>query len=151
MLALAEKNKATRGAGAGDNITFVEARITDMTAQLADGMADVIISNCVINLVPEDSRHLVFGEMFRLLRPGGRVAVSDILARKPLPEKLRQSVAAYVGCVAGAGLVADYVGLLNHAGFKGEFCMACVNSRRGVEGVRSLGSPARVWLARANV
>ncbi|TPX07607.1 uncharacterized protein E0L32_010706 [Thyridium curvatum] len=112
MLELADKNKNKSGA---NNVDFIEARITDIP--LDDGVADVIMSNCVVNLVPEDEKQLVFNEMFRLLKPGGRVALSDILARKPLPEGLQKSVAAYVGCIAGASLVAQYEEYLGKAGF----------------------------------
>ncbi|KAJ9133699.1 ubiE/COQ5 methyltransferase [Pleurostoma richardsiae] len=112
MLSLADKNKAKSGAG---NVEFIESRITSIP--LDGGVADAIISNCVINLVPEDEKQLVFNEMFRLLKPGGRVAVSDILAKKPLPEELQKCAAAYVGCVAGASLVGQYQSYLRQAGF----------------------------------
>lgn len=79
--------------------------------------ADCIISNCVINLVPEEDKPLVFKEMHRLLKPGGRIAISDILAKKPLPEKLRANMALYVGCVSGASLVEEYERYLREAGF----------------------------------
>ena len=115
MLALAEKNKIKSGAS---NVEFIEGRITDIP--LGDGIADAIISNCVINLVPEDQKQLVFNEMFRLLKPGGRVAVSDTLAKKPLPEKLRKSVAMQVGCIAGASLVSQYDAYFKAAGFPGK-------------------------------
>lgn len=115
MLALAEKNKAKSGGGAAE---FVEAQITNIP--LADGTADVAISNCVVNLVPEEEKQLVFNEIFRLLKPGGRVAISDILAKQPLPEKVRQCAAAHVGCVAGASLVAQYQAYLKQAGFNGK-------------------------------
>ena len=88
---------------------------------LPDDTANVIVSNCVINLVPADEKHMVFKEMFRLLKPGGRVAASDILMRRPLPESLRKSVAAYCGCISGASLVEDYHTHLRHAGFEGRF------------------------------
>jgi arsenite methyltransferase len=115
MLSLAERNKTKSGA---TNVEFIESRITCIP--IDDSVADVVISNCVINLVPEAEKHLVFKEMFRLLKPGGRVAVSDILAKKPLPEKLQRSVAAYVGCVAGASLVSQYHDYLEEAGFAGK-------------------------------
>lgn len=99
------------------NVEFVEARITDM-AILPSSMADCIMSNCVINLVPSTEKNLVFKEAFRLLKPGGRLAVSDILAKKPLPEKLRNDMAMYVGCVAGTSLVVEYEGWLWEAGFE---------------------------------
>jgi len=114
MLALANKNKVKAGS---DNVEFVEGEINRVP--LPDGVADAIISNCVINLVPASEKHLVFTEMFRLLKPGGRVAVSDILARKPLPEPLQNSVAAYCGCISGASLVAEYTTYLKDAGFYG--------------------------------
>lgn len=113
MLAKAKEIKEKAGRA---NVEFVEARITDMH-MLQDGTSDVILSNCVINLVPRSEKHLVFREAYRLLRPGGRLAVSDILARKELPEKLRNDMAMYVGCVAGASMVEEYEGWLKEAGF----------------------------------
>lgn len=101
------------------NVTFVESQITDMSA-IPSNTADCIISNCVINLVPEDDKLLVFREMHRLLKPGGRVAISDILAKKPLPEKLRANMALYVGCVSGASLVEQYRRYLEKAGFSSD-------------------------------
>ena len=112
MLALAEKNKAKAGV---ENVEFVEGRISSIP--LPNSIADVIISNCVINLVPAAEKHLVFSEMFRVLKPGGRVAISDILARKPLSESLQRSVAAYCGCISGASLVENYHMFLKDAGF----------------------------------
>src|SRR6202008_3863669 len=82
---------------------------------LADGSADCIISNCVINLAPD--KRAVFREMFRVLKPGGRVAVSDIALKRPLPEELARDVAAYVGCIAGAVPVGEYERDLRGAGF----------------------------------
>jgi len=98
------------------NVEFVQTQITNIA--LDSGIADCIISNCVINLVPEEEKQLVFNEMFRLLKPGGRVAISDILAKKPLPETIRSNIALYVGCVAGASQVAEYERYLSVAGFK---------------------------------
>lgn len=98
------------------NVSFVESQITDMSA-IPSNTADCIISNCVINLVPEEDKHLVFREMHRILKSGGRVAISDILAKKPLPEKLRANMALYVGCVSGASLVSQYKEYLQEAGF----------------------------------
>lgn len=102
-----------------ENVDFVESPITKIA--LPDGVADCVISNCVINLVPQVEKHLVFEEIFRILKPGGRVAISDILARKPLPEALRMDVAQYVGCIAGASLVEEYRTFLREAGFCSEF------------------------------
>ncbi len=114
MLSLAEKNKAKSGAS---NVEFLHARITSIP--LGGGIVDAIISNCVINLVPADEKQLVFNERFRLLKPGGRVAISDILAKKALPEKLQECAAAYVGCMAGASPVSQYQTYFEHAGFGG--------------------------------
>jgi len=116
MLARARKNQA--GLLDASNVFFVEGKITSIP--LEDGIADCIISNCVINLVPEVEKPTVFAEMARLLRSGGRVAISDILARKPLPDGLRESVALYVGCVAGASTKDGYTRWLKEAGFGGK-------------------------------
>lgn len=98
------------------NVTFIESQITDLS-DIPSSTVDCVISNCVVNLVPESEKNLVFKEMYRVLKPGGRVAISDILAKKPLPEKLRQNMALYVGCVSGASLVEQYQQYLKEAGF----------------------------------
>ncbi|KXJ84768.1 ubiE/COQ5 methyltransferase [Microdochium bolleyi] len=98
-----------------DNVSFVESKITNIPLQ--SGIADCIISNCVINLVPAEEEQLAFNEMFRLLKPGGRLAISDILLKQALPESLQSCVALYTGCVAGASQVADYEKYLQAAGF----------------------------------
>ncbi|CAH0023361.1 unnamed protein product [Clonostachys rhizophaga] len=113
MLARANKIKEETGK---TNVEFVESGITNMSV-LQSGIADCIISNCVINLVPAAEKHLVFGEMFRLLKSGGRLAISDILARKAMPEKLRSDMAMYVGCISGASVVSEYEKFLKDAGF----------------------------------
>lgn len=116
MLARARDNHAK--SGGAENVSFVEGQITSIPIE--DGIADCIISNCVINLVPEAEKPAVFAEMARLLKPGGRVAISDILAKKSLPKELRDSVAAYVGCVAGCSLKEEYERLLTENGFRGK-------------------------------
>jgi arsenite methyltransferase len=98
------------------NVSFVQSRITAI--DLPDEVADVVVSNCVINLVPDEEKCRVFREMHRLLKPGGRVAVSDILTKKPLPEALKNNVALYVGCVAGASSKEEYEMWLREAGFE---------------------------------
>ncbi len=115
MLAKARKLKETSGK---TNVDFVESRITQVA--LESGVADCIISNCVVNLVPEPEKQLVFNEMYRLLKPGGRIAISDILARKPLSESIRRNMSLYVGCIAGASQVANYEEYLSNAGFSGK-------------------------------
>lgn len=95
------------------NVEFRVGRIEALP--LEDASIDCLISNCVINLVPD--KRAAFREMYRVLRPGGRVALSDIALKRELPEDLARSVAAYVGCVAGAIPVAEYERLLRDAGF----------------------------------
>lgn len=109
----AEKSKAS-------NVSFIEASITSVP--LDEASVDCIISNCVVNLVPEPEKPGVFKEMFRLLKPGGRVAISDILARKELPEEVTKDLSLYVGCIAGASQVAAYDKYLKDAGFEGTYC-----------------------------
>jgi arsenite methyltransferase len=100
------------------NTEFILSLITRIA--LPSETADCIISNCVINLVPHADKHLVFNEIFRLLKPGGRVAVSDILAKKELTEEIRGDVALFVGCIAGAAEVSEYETWLKEAGFEGK-------------------------------
>jgi SAM-dependent methyltransferase len=95
------------------NVEFRLGRIESLP--LEDASVDCLISNCVINLVPD--KRAAFREMYRVLRPGGRVALSDIALKRELPGELARSVAAYVGCVAGAIPIAEYERLLREAGF----------------------------------
>jgi arsenite methyltransferase len=101
------------------NVKFVESVITDI--DLPSNSSDCIISNCVINLVPEKDKPLVFGEIHRILKPGGRLAISDILAKKAIPESLLRNMSLYVGCISGASSVEEYERYLRDAGFSGEF------------------------------
>ena len=110
MLALAEENKAQAGV---TNAEFLRGEIEDIP--LPDGSVDVIISNCVINLSVDKDR--VFAEALRVLRPGGRFAVSDMVLRGPLPAELADLVAAWTGCLAGALAETDYKAKLAGAGF----------------------------------
>jgi ubiquinone/menaquinone biosynthesis C-methylase UbiE len=111
MIDRARANAARQGLA---NVEFHLATIDRLP--LANGSVDCIISNCVINLAPD--KPAVFREMFRVLRPGGRVAVSDIALKKPLPDEVAQDVMAYIGCIAGAVLMADYERQLKEAGFE---------------------------------
>ncbi|KAK2038783.1 arsenite methyltransferase [Colletotrichum somersetense] len=112
MVARANKSRAETQ---GDNVSFVQSKITDIPLQ--SGIADCVISNCVINLVPAEEKQLAFDEMFRLLKPGGRLAISDMLLKQALPDSLRSCVALYTDCIAGASQVADYDKYLRAAGF----------------------------------
>ncbi len=96
------------------NVEFRQGQIE--TLPLEDNSVDCLTSNCVLNLVLDKAS--AFREMYRVLKPGGRVAVSDIALKNPLPEELAPSVAAYVGCIAGAIPMTDYERLLREAGFE---------------------------------
>jgi len=97
-----------------DNVEFRLGEIENLP--VGDRQVDVIISNCVINLSPNKKR--VFQEAFRVLRPGGNLMVSDIVLLKELPAEIRNSVAAYVGCVAGAVTKKEYLEAIQAAGFE---------------------------------
>jgi arsenite methyltransferase len=106
-----------RGNAAKGEFRNVEFRLGEIeNLPVADATIDVIISNCVINLSPDKPR--VFSEAMRALRPGGRMVVSDLVLVAPLPESVRKSVEAYVGCVAGASSKDDYLALMRSAGFE---------------------------------
>jgi len=96
------------------NVEFRRGEIEKLPVE--DNYVDVIISNCVINLSPD--KPAVFREAFRVLKPGGRLMVSDIVLLKELPDFIKESVAAYVGCISGAMLKDDYLGAIKSAGFK---------------------------------
>jgi arsenite methyltransferase len=110
MLALAERNKAEAGA---TNVEFLKGDIEAIP--LPDDSVDVIISNCVINLAADKDR--VLNEAFRVLKPGGRFAVSDVVVRGQVPDDLRRQMEAWVGCIAGALSEDDYRSKLAAAGF----------------------------------
>src|SRR6266853_497186 len=110
MLALANENKRKAGA---ENVEFLRGEIENIP--LPDNSVDVIISNCVINLSADKDR--VLREAFRVLKPGGRLAVSDVVTRGQIPEKLRENMELWVGCVAGALSDYEYVAKLAKAGF----------------------------------
>ena len=110
MLALAEENKRTSGLA---NVEFLKGEIEHIP--LPDNSVDVIISNCVINLARDKDR--VLREAFRVLKPGGRLAVSDVVVRGEVPAMIRKSMELWVGCVAGALSEADYTNKLAAAGF----------------------------------
>lgn len=114
MIERARKNART--GPDGKPYTNVEFHLTTIDKlPLPDASADVVISNCVINLAPDKTA--VFREIARVLKPGGRVAVSDIALKKPLPPEIEKDLAAYVGCIAGAILIEDYQNGLLAAGF----------------------------------
>jgi len=111
MLALAEANRRESGL---ENVEFLKGEIEDVP--LPDNSVDVVISNCVINLAADKDR--VLREAFRVLKPGGRLAVSDVVVRGSMPERVRTSMTLWVGCVAGALGDYEYVAKLAKAGFE---------------------------------
>jgi arsenite methyltransferase len=110
MLALARENQRQAGA---TNVEFLKGEIENIP--LPDSSVDVIISNCVINLSADKSR--VLREAYRVLRPGGRFAVSDVVVRGEVPDSVRESMLLWVGCIAGALEENDYRAKLQSAGF----------------------------------
>ncbi|MFL5531276.1 MAG: arsenite methyltransferase, partial [Gemmatimonadales bacterium] len=112
MLALARENQRAAGL---ENVEFLKGEIEAIP--LPDSSVDVIISNCVINLSGDKGQAL--REAFRVLKPGGRFAVSDVVVRGEVPPEVRRSMELWVGCVAGALSETDYTRLLEEAGFEG--------------------------------
>jgi arsenite methyltransferase len=112
MLALARENQSKSGI---ENAEFLKGEIEHIP--LPDGSVDVIISNCVINLSGDKDQ--VFREAFRVLKPGGRFAVSDVVVRGEVPDEVRRSMLLWVGCIAGALSDSEYVSKLSNAGFEG--------------------------------
>jgi len=111
MLALANENKRKAGA---ENVEFLKGEIENIP--LPDNSVDVIISNCVINLSADKDR--VLREAFRVLKPGGRFAISDVVTRGAIPNEIRQKVLLWVGCIAGALDESEYRSKLKLAGFE---------------------------------
>jgi len=111
MLALAQQNKEKAGL---PNVAFLKGRIEDIP--LPARSVDVVISNCVINLAADKGR--VLRDAFRVLKPGGRFAISDVVADRLVPDALRSDMEAWVGCLAGALEIETYKALLGEAGFE---------------------------------
>ena len=111
MLALARENQRKAGV---DNVKFLKGEIENIP--LPDSSVDVIISNCVINLSADKDR--VLAEAFRVLKPGGRFAVSDVVVRGEIPPEIRRNVELWAGCLAGALDESDYIARLARAGFE---------------------------------
>jgi arsenite methyltransferase len=109
-----EKARQNAQQGQFDNVEFRLGEIEKIP--VSNDEVDVVISNCVINLSPEKKQ--VFKEAFRILKPGGRLMVSDMVLLKELPEVIRRSVEAYVGCIAGAAMKGEYLAAIETAGFQ---------------------------------
>jgi len=108
-----DKARQNAGQGGYGNVSFRLGEIEHLP--VADGEADVILSNCVINLSPDKEQ--VFREAFRILRPGGRLLVSDVVLTRDLPAAVKASITAWIGCVAGAMVRDEYLGAISAAGF----------------------------------
>jgi len=111
MVEKARKNASKLGF---DNVEFVSGDIEEMP--LTSNSYDVVISNCVLNLVPDKRK--AFSEIFRVLKPDGHFSVSDVVIRGDLPDKLKEDAEMYAGCVSGAVKIEEYLGLINDAGFR---------------------------------
>jgi len=109
-----ERARENAGKGPYGNVEFRLGEIEKLPVD--DGSVDAVISNCVVNLSPDKPK--VFGEALRVLKPGGRLMVSDIVLERELPEFIKSSVEAWAGCVAGAALKEDYLGAIRGAGFE---------------------------------
>ncbi len=111
MILAAESNRIHWGL---DNVEFLKGFIEEIP--LPEGSVDVVVSNCVINLSPD--KNTVFREIFRVLKPGGRISVSDVVFLRPVPEEIRSSIDAWAGCIAGALGKDEYAEKLKAAGFR---------------------------------
>lgn len=110
MIKKAEENAAKGNYG---NVQFLPGELEDLPVE--EGSVDVVISNCVINLVPDKKK--AFQEAFRVLKPGGRLMVSDLVLRQELPDRIRESIEGYVGCISGAAMKDAYLDAIISAGF----------------------------------
>jgi arsenite methyltransferase len=141
MIELARRNASKLEGGAPPNVEFRQATIDELP--LGDASVDCVISNCVINLAPD--KGAVFREIARVLKPGGRLAVSDIALKRELPVELSADMLAYVGCIAGAISVEEYKRGLIEAGFRDVAVIdsgADLNAYSLVEGQSGCCSPA---------
>jgi len=111
---MVEKARENVQKGKYENVEFRLGEIENLP--VSDSSVDIIISNCVINLAPDKKK--VFMEAFRVLRPGGRLMISDIVLLKELPDTIKNSIEAYVGCISGAVMKDKYIGAIEEAGFK---------------------------------
>ena len=133
MIALARRN--AEAADVASNVEFIHASIDDIP--LADASVDCVISNCVINLAPDKTA--VFREIARILKPGGRLAVSDIALKKPLPVELAEDMASLIGCIGGAIAIEKYRQGLVEAGLS---AVEIVDSRADLNAYASVENQA---------
>ncbi len=141
MLAKAERNRAKVGL---DNVEFRQGFIEALP--VADATVDVILSNCVINLSPDKAA--VFREAYRVLRPGGRLAASDMVTRGHFSPEERADVSSWAGCVSGAEDVADYAAAMRAAGFVEVSVVDKAEPGVELAGLSPESGPARLFSAR---
>lgn len=143
MVSKARANASKLGA---TNVEFRLGEIEHLPVE--DGTIDVILSNCVINLSPEKAA--VYREAFRVLRPGGRLAISDVVAIAPMPDGLARDTAALTGCIAGAATIDTHIALLRAAGFE-SVAVTVRPESRAVVGSWMPGSGAEDYVASATI
>ncbi|KJA16548.1 hypothetical protein HYPSUDRAFT_171339 [Hypholoma sublateritium FD-334 SS-4] len=115
MINLARANATKKGLKP-PHVAFIKAQLTE-TLPIESNSVDCILSNCVVNLLPLDGKAALLKEINRILKPGGRIVLDDIVAKKPLPDNIKNNLASYVGCISGAILVDEYKALLDEANF----------------------------------
>lgn len=143
---MVSRARAQAGKGPYPNVEF---RLGEIEAlPVADHSADLILSNCVVNLSPDKPR--VFREAFRALKPGGRLAIADVVALHPIPPALQQDLAVYTGCVAGAASPSEIVALLESAGFT-EARVEVRSASRAFINDWTPGKDAGAYVASANI
>jgi arsenite methyltransferase len=140
------KARAVAAEGGSGNVEFRLGEIEHLP--VADKSVDVILSNCVINLSPDKAQ--VFRDAFRVLKPGGRLAVSDVVATRELPESVQRNLDQHAGCVAGAALVSDVEAMLSTAGF-GAFSVTVKEASREFIKDWFPGSGIEDYVASANI
>lgn len=147
MLTKARRNAEVHAEAVGYcNVKFRLGEIENLP--LADGSVDVIISNCVINLSPDKAR--VFAEAFRVLKPGGRLAISDIVATAELPEDLKSDLSLYTGCMAGAARICALEHMLRGTGFE-QVRVSPKDESRGFIRDWAPGTPVTAYLVSASI
>ncbi len=139
--------RARENAGKGDypNVEFRLGEIENLP--VADNSVDAVISNCVINLSPDKGR--VFKEAYRVLKPGGRVMISDIVLLKELPDAIKSSIQAYVGCVAGGATRQEYLATIAAAGFQGVEVVDEVSAGRILDGAGGQAAAEKLGISLA--